>query len=77
MNYIAISDFTVTPEHSMFTRNFWPAVFKQDGVRPNVEHLLTLRSMFSEVHCEVSKGGFPYVPLLKAPFYYFVGQKAE
>jgi len=73
--YFAISDFTVTPEHSLFTRTFWPAVFKQDGVRPTVDHLPALRKLFNEVHVKVDVGGFPYVPFLKAPFYFFVGQK--
>ena len=70
-----MSDFTVTPEHSLLTRTFWPAVFKQDGVRPNTEHLVALRKMFNEVHLKVDSGGFPYIPVLRAPFYFFVGQK--
>lgn len=74
--YIAISDFTVRPEHSWFTRKFWPAVFKQDGVRPCVDHLDTLNKMFKQVHQSVEFGGFPYIPLLKAPYYFFIGQKA-
>lgn len=73
--HIAISDFTVTPDHSWLTRTFWPAVFSTDGVRPSAEHIPALRRMFHEVHCHVEAGGFPYVPLLKAPFYYFIGQK--
>lgn len=73
--YIAISDFTVRPEHSAFTRALWPAVFKTDGVRPSPDHIDTLDAMFTRVHCEVAKGGFPYVPLLKAPYYFYVGRK--
>jgi S-adenosylmethionine-diacylgycerolhomoserine-N-methlytransferase len=73
--YIAVSDFTITPEHSVFTRYFWPAIFKNDGVHLRTEHIETLSRMFTPVHLKVEKGGFPYIPLLKAPFYYFVGQK--
>lgn len=73
--YIAMSDFTVRPEHSAITRSFWPAVFKSDGIRPCTDHVDTLRAMFREVACNVESGGFPYVPLLEAPYYYFVGQK--
>lgn len=73
--YLAISDFTVTPEHSWVTRKLWPAVFKTDGVNLNPAHLETLRGSFETVHLEVSAGGFPYVPLLKAPFYFYVGRK--
>lgn len=53
----------------------WPAIFKTDGVRPSELHLPALRALFRQVHCTVDQGGFPYVPLLKAPFYYFIGQK--
>jgi len=74
--YFAISDFTVTPEHNVLTRTLWPAIFSNDGVRPTVEHIPALRALFREVHCTVDKGGFPYIPLLKAPYYFFVGQKA-
>ena len=45
-------------------------------MRLQAAHLVALRTMFKQVHVEVDKGGFPYVPLLKAPFYYFVGRKA-
>jgi len=44
--YLAISDFTVTPEHSWVTRKLWPAVFKTDGVNLNPAHLETLRGSF-------------------------------
>lgn len=74
--WIAISDFTVTPSHSCLTRTMWPAILGTDGVRPSVKHIATLESMFKPVHLVVDKGGFPYVPLLEAPFYYFVGKKS-
>jgi hypothetical protein len=31
--------------------------------------------MFREVHCTVDRGGFPYVPFFRAPYYFFVGSK--
>ncbi|MFO7201992.1 hypothetical protein Q2365_23755, partial [Enterobacter hormaechei] len=61
---------------SWFTRTLWPAVFKLDNIRLRSDHIDTLRTMFKQVHLKVEKGGFPYVPLLKAPYYYFIGQKA-
>jgi len=73
--YIAVSDFTVTPENSWFTRTLWPAVFKLDGIRLSHDHIDQLRSQFEQVHLKVEKGGFPYVPFLKAPYYYFIGRK--
>ena len=59
--YIAVSDFTVTPSHSLLTRIFWPAVLGLDGVRPSTEHIAYLDSKFQRMHCLVEKGGFPYM----------------
>lgn len=73
--YICISDFTVTPEHSWITRFMWPRIFKTDGVNLNPAHIETLSEMFEPIHLELSQGGFPYVPFLKAPFYVYVGRK--
>jgi S-adenosylmethionine-diacylgycerolhomoserine-N-methlytransferase len=75
--YIAVSDFTIRPEHSAFTRTFWPTVFKNDHVILRTEHIDTLDRMFSRVHLQVERGGFPYVPLLKCPYYFYVGQKTQ
>ena len=41
----------------------------------NMDHLVTLREMFTEVHCTVDRGGFPWIPVLKAPYYFAVFQK--
>ena len=50
-------------------------VLGTDGIHPRAAHIETLRALFDEVHCVVERGGFPYVPLLKSPYYYFVGKK--
>ena len=50
------------PEHSFFTRAFWPAILGLDGVRPSTAHIDYLDSRFTRVHCTVDVGGFPYVP---------------
>lgn len=73
--YIAISDFTITSEHSLLTRTMWPFIFAHDGVRLTTDHLAHLRARFREVHCTVDRGGFPWIPLLKCPFYFFIGRK--
>jgi hypothetical protein len=59
-----VSDFTVTPKHSLFTRTFWPLVLGLDGVHPRAEHIAHLDATFQRVHCLVEKGGFPYIPEL-------------
>jgi S-adenosylmethionine-diacylgycerolhomoserine-N-methlytransferase len=73
--YIAVCDFTVTKDMSLFTQTVWPAVFKQDGIRLNHEHIPALRARFIEKTCVVNYGGFPYVPLIEVPFFHWVGQK--
>lgn len=73
--HIAISDFTVTPEHSWLSRAFWPRFFAVDNVRLTTEHIGALRELFPQVHLHVDKGGLPWVPLLKAPYYFYVGKK--
>ena len=59
--YIAVSDFTVTPQHNSFTRFLWPFILGQDGVRPSTKHIPYLNARFTEVHLTVDRGGFPYV----------------
>ena len=74
--HICVADFTVTKDHSWFTRKFWQTVFANDNVHPNEEHIPTLQSMFKEVNLKVASGGFPYVPMcIKSPYYFFIGQK--
>lgn len=73
--YIAVSDFTVRPENSWITRILWPYIFAKDNVYPREAHVDALETMFQTVHYKLEKGGFPYVPFLKSPYYYFVGQK--
>ena len=59
-----MSDFTVTPEHSSFTRFLWPFILGMDGVHPSITHIPFLDSNFSRVHCTVDVGGFPYIRAL-------------
>jgi S-adenosylmethionine-diacylgycerolhomoserine-N-methlytransferase len=61
--------------HGWFTRLFWPAWFARDNVFPSPDHLPWLRRQFEPVHCREGRGGIPYVPLLRPPYYVFVGRK--
>lgn len=75
---IAIGDFTVTKQHSWFTRSLWPAIFSLDGIKLSTEHIPQLETMFKRLACKVRRGGFPYlnwIPFAQCPFYHFVGQK--
>ena len=62
--------------HGFFGRNFWPMFFSLNDVFPSSEHLPYLRRRFVQVHCSESRGRVPYLPLLRAPYYTFIGKKA-
>jgi S-adenosylmethionine-diacylgycerolhomoserine-N-methlytransferase len=80
---LAVVDFHVSPprsepgcaQHGALTRRFWPIWFAHDGVRLSDRHLTTLRRALPlhamvEAHAPV-----PYLPLVRVPFYRFVGRK--
>lgn len=61
--------------HGVLTRNFWRAWFDRDGVFPSTDHLPTLTSLLDIVHVSEHFGTVPIVPLLRVPYYVFVGRK--
>src|SRR3569623_82662 len=72
---LGIVDFHVAPTHSRLERAFWRRWFGHDGVRLDSEHLLTLQKQFPQ-HTKVEdRAKLPYLPLLRAPYYLFLGQK--
>ncbi len=62
-------------KHGWFTRNFWPTWFASDNVFPSADHLPFLRSHFDTVWCQESRSKVPYIPLIRTPFYQFIGRK--
>ena len=69
--------FPISPlkQHKWFTRNFWPTWFATDNVFPNADHLPFLKHHFETEFLEENANRLPYVPLIKAPYYVFVGRK--
>ncbi len=61
--------------HSGFTRLFWPAWFGWDNVHPSHDHVPMLRRRFETLYLRQSRGSVPYLPLMRAPYYVFVGTK--
>ena len=61
--------------HSWPTRTFWPIWFGLDNVHPTADHLPMLRSRFEMIRLVESAGRIPWLPLLKAPFYQFLGRR--
>lgn len=61
--------------HGWFARALWPTWFATDNVFPSPDHLPFLRHHFQPQHLTESRSKLPYVPLLRTPYYIFVGQK--
>jgi S-adenosylmethionine-diacylgycerolhomoserine-N-methlytransferase len=61
--------------HGWFTRTFWPSWFAMDNVFPCPDHLPYLRSHCESVWLVESRSKVPYLPVIRAPFYQFIGRK--
>ena len=80
---IAIADFYISrkyPEeglrrHGWLTRNLVPLWFGNDNVQPSADHLPYLRSRFETVSLDEGRGAVPYAPLMRVPYYIFIGRK--
>jgi S-adenosylmethionine-diacylgycerolhomoserine-N-methlytransferase len=64
-----------TKRHGWSTRTFWPAWFASDNVFLSPDHLPYLTSRFETVQLFESRGRIPFLPLVSAPYYCFVGRK--
>lgn len=61
--------------HGWFTRNFWPTWFGNDNVFPSADHVPYLHRHFEPLHFEERMAKVPYLPLVRTPYYLFVGRK--
>jgi S-adenosylmethionine-diacylgycerolhomoserine-N-methlytransferase len=66
---------TSRAQHGTFTRWFWTQWFAHDQVHLSADHLPALCALTDKVHLHEAQGALPYVPLLRAPYYVFVGIK--
>ncbi len=62
-------------KHSFFTRSFWPLWFANDNVHPSADHLPYLASRFHPVGVNEHFGKLPWLPVIRTPYYRFVGKK--
>ena len=63
--------------HSYFTRNFWPVWFGTDNVHPSADHLPMLERRFEPIEVSEHTGKLPWLPLVRAPYYRFLGRKPQ
>ena len=63
-------------QHNWFTRNFWPMWFGNDNVFPSADHVPYLRRRLAPTHFSEHRAKVPYLPLIRVPYYNFIGKKA-
>lgn len=61
--------------HSWAMRTFWPTWFAMDNVYPSPDHVPFLHRNFEVVRFEENLARVPYLPLVRTPYYLFVGRK--
>ncbi|TWT40822.1 class I SAM-dependent methyltransferase [Botrimarina hoheduenensis] len=62
-------------KHAYWARNFWPVWFGTDNVHPSADHLPFLERRFETVSVSEHHGKLPLVPIIRAPYYRFIGRK--
>jgi S-adenosylmethionine-diacylgycerolhomoserine-N-methlytransferase len=62
-------------QHGWWTRIGWPAWFASDNVFLNPDHVPYLRRRLTTVTLEERRAKVPYLPLVRVPYYVFVGRK--
>ena len=80
---IAVVDFYVSRKHAdtnqrqhgWLRRAFWSHWFAADNVFLSSDHLAMLNRRFTVDRCEERLGKVPYMPLVRAPYYLFLGRK--
>lgn len=81
--HIGVVDFYVSrkyageghTQHPWITRALWPLWFANDNVHLSTDHLPYLRQRFETVSCVETRAAIPYLPLVRVPYYRFIGRK--
>lgn len=63
--------------HGWMTRTFWPVWFASDNVFPSADHIPFLHHHFDPLHFEEQTARVPYLPLMRTPYYSFVGTRRD
>jgi len=63
--------------HGTCARLFWTFWFNYDDVFPSPDHIPFLQRRFRQILLEERRAKVPYLPLARAPYYLFVGEKTE
>jgi len=63
--------------HSWFTRYFWPVWFGTDNVFLSPDHVPYLHWRFQPTEYVEGRAKVPYMPLVRVPYYRFVGRRHD
>lgn len=63
--------------HAWWARTLWPAWFAADNVFLSPDHLPFLRRRFETLRLEERTARLPWLPLVRAPYYLFVGRRRD
>jgi S-adenosylmethionine-diacylgycerolhomoserine-N-methlytransferase len=74
---LGLVDFHLPASGGRLANGLWRRWFAHDGVHLSGEHLPALKARCRETFCEERRAPVPYLPGLRAPYYLFVGAKAE
>jgi S-adenosylmethionine-diacylgycerolhomoserine-N-methlytransferase len=72
---LAIVDFCLGETQPRWLGGFWRRWFAHDGVHLSREHAAVLRALFPEHEYAERRAPVPYLPLLRVPYYLFLGVK--
>jgi S-adenosylmethionine-diacylgycerolhomoserine-N-methlytransferase len=61
--------------HGWSTRSIWPVWFSNDNVFPSADHVPYLQKRFETIKLTENRSKVPYVPLVRTPYYQFIGAK--
>lgn len=62
-------------KHAWSTRHFWRTWFDADNVFPSPDHIPYLHHRFQAISLDEAKAKLPYMPLVRMPYYRFVGKR--
>jgi S-adenosylmethionine-diacylgycerolhomoserine-N-methlytransferase len=60
--------------HRWLARSFWPIWFHNDNVFLSAGHVQYLNWKFQPIHFSEHRAPVPYLPLVRVPYYCFIGR---
>ena len=64
-------------KQSKFTRHYWPMHFSTDNVYLSHDHIPYLERHFETLDQEEYYSKIPYIPIVRVPYYLYLGRKPE